>query len=123
MWIFFGLIAALYVNRDKMAGQFPGEKAGDVIEKNNNLDSGDNEHKVDGRQVIRRLGTFLLAFAYWVVLSLLAIAFVGNWPYLGLILALVGGVLLGFICIESFEFKFQKKSQSEISQRNTYTDG
>ena len=42
-------------------------------------------------------GTPLLGF------SLLAIAVVGDQPYLGLAIALAGGVILGFVCMRRFE--------------------
>jgi len=42
-------------------------------------------------------GTPLLGF------SLLAIAVVGDQPYLGLAIALAGGVILGFVCMMRFE--------------------
>jgi len=35
--------------------------------------------------------------------SLLAIAVVGDQPYLGLAMALAGGVVLGFVCMRRFE--------------------
>jgi hypothetical protein len=35
----------------------------------------------------------------------LAIAVIGDWPYLGLAIALAGGVILGFVCMRRFEFK------------------
>jgi hypothetical protein len=44
-------------------------------------------------------GTPLLGF------SLLAIAFIGDQPYLGLAIALAGGVVLGFVCVKRFESK------------------
>ena len=37
------------------------------------------------------------------MISLLAIAVVTNQPYLGLAMALAGGVVLGFVCMRRFE--------------------
>jgi len=37
----------------------------------------------------------------------LAIAVVGDQPYLGLAIALAGGVILGFVCMKRFESKLQ----------------
>ena len=40
-------------------------------------------------------------------LKRIAIAFIRIWPYLGLAIALVGGVILGFVCMMRFESKLQ----------------
>ncbi|MDH7485532.1 MAG: O-antigen ligase family protein [Anaerolineae bacterium] len=45
----------------------------------------------------------LLAFGYWILFSLLSIAFIGNRPYIGLAIGLAGGVALGFLSLASYE--------------------
>ena len=64
--------------------------------------------EVSGGRRSGRLGNFLLAFGCWGFFSLLAIAFIDNWPYVGLATALAGGVILGFVCMMRFELKPQE---------------
>lgn len=108
MWVFMGLVAALYVHQDQLARQLLEDSAGDDAGWSSGSGSKEHNHEAGNRQTPSRLGNFLLAFAYWVLFSLLAIAFIGDWPYLGLAIALTGGVFLGFICTVSFESKAQK---------------
>lgn len=110
MWVFFGLVAALYVHREKLARQLLGGMAGDEGGENGEPGSGDRDQKVGDGQALSRLGNFLLDFVSWVFFSLIAIAFVGDQPYLGLLIALAGGIILGFICIVSYESKAQKRA-------------
>ena len=49
---------------------------------------------------------YLLGFAYWILFSLLAINFIGNRPYIGLAIALAGGVVLGLFSVLSMELKW-----------------
>jgi putative inorganic carbon (HCO3(-)) transporter len=109
MWVFMGLVAALYVHRDQLARQLLGDVAGDEVGGSSEKGSGEHDRKAGAGQALSRLGNFLLAFVYWVLFSLLAIAFIGDRPYLGLVIALAGGVILGFICTVSFEFKVEKR--------------
>ncbi len=108
MWVFFGLVAALYLNREKMARQELGNMAGN--EEGENSRQG-QDPKVGGGRVQNLFGSFWLAFVYWALFSLLAIAFIGAQPYLGLAIALVGAGILGFICISSFESRARMRSK------------
>ena len=45
----------------------------------------------------------LLAFVLWIEASLLAIAFIGGRPYLGLAIAVLGGVVTGLAAIAGYE--------------------
>jgi putative inorganic carbon (HCO3(-)) transporter len=103
MWVFMGLIAALYVHRDSMAGELSGNEGAKVREEGNGLESISGNSEASGGWLSGWLGTFLLAFGCWGLFSLVAIAFVGDWPYLGLAIALAGGVVLGFVCMRRFE--------------------
>jgi len=106
MWVFMGLIAALYVHRAPIAGQLSGNKgAGAGKEEDNGLESVGSSGEASGGWLSSWLGTFLLAFGCWALFSLLAIAVVGDQPYLGLAIALAGGVILGFVCMKRFELK------------------
>jgi O-antigen ligase len=102
LWVFFGLVAALYMNREKLARQVLKNMAGN--------DGGENsgvvhDHNIDCGQVRSRFGNFMVAFTCWTLFSLFAITFIENQPYLGLAIALAGGGLLGFICTASCESK------------------
>lgn len=112
MWVFMGVVAALYARRDQLARQLSGEGAKNDGEESSGPSSVGDGHKAGGRRILRRLGNFLLAFGYWVLFSLLAIAFIGNRPYMGLAIALVGGVALGFICTVPTEFKSGRGERS-----------
>lgn len=105
MWIYIGLVAALYVHRDQLADQSLGIVAG----TGGHGESGEYERKA-GTGL--SLGSFLISFAYWMFFSMLAIAFIGDQPYLGLAIALVGGGILGFICMTPLE---SKKSNAPIN--------
>jgi putative inorganic carbon (HCO3(-)) transporter len=106
MWLFFGLVSTLYIRRDQLAMEFTGydndrevEKAG----KSNVMGPSAFERRPGARQWLSRLGSFFLPFAYWALFSMLAISFVGDQPYISLAIALVGGGILGFICIKATE--------------------
>jgi putative inorganic carbon (HCO3(-)) transporter len=103
MWVFIGLVAALYVRRDQLARELLGDVAGEESGVSSN--PGDHDRKPGAGQMRRRFGSFFLAFVYWALFSLLAIAFIGNQPTLGLSIAVAGGGILGFICIAPFESK------------------
>ncbi len=104
MWVFMGLIAALYVHRDSIAGQLSGNEGVEAEEEGGNgLESAGGGGEASGGWLPSWSGTFLLAFGCWALFSLLAIAVVGDQPYLGLAIALAGGVILGFVCMMRFE--------------------
>ena len=104
MWVFMGLVAALYVHRDSIAGQLSGNESAEAgRERGNRLESVGGSREASGDWLSSWLGTFLLTFGCWALFSLLAIAVVGDQPYLGLAIALAGGVILGFVCMRRFE--------------------
>jgi hypothetical protein len=104
MWVFMGLVAALYVHRDSITRQLSvNEGMGAGREGGNGLESVGGRSEASGGWLSSWLGTFLLAFGCWGLFSLLAIAAVGDQPYLGLGIALAGGVILGFVCMRRFE--------------------
>ncbi|MBC8252508.1 MAG: O-antigen ligase family protein [Ardenticatenia bacterium] len=88
-WAVFGLTAALY----RLSGDVEGRgKAGE-----------ESKAETGRRSVRSRLGDFPLTLVYWILFSLLAIGFIGNWPYVGLAIALAGGAVLGFFSVMSLE--------------------
>jgi putative inorganic carbon (HCO3(-)) transporter len=109
MWVFMGLIAALYVHRDSIAKQLSGT-AGTEAERegDNSLEFVGGSGEAFGGWLSSWLVTFLLIFGCWALFSLLAIAFTSDWPYLGLAITLAGGIILGFVCMKSFEPKPQE---------------
>lgn len=110
MWVFMGLIAALYVHRDSITRELSPENEG--VEAGREWSSGlkfvGGGGEASGGWLSSRLGTFLLTFGCWALFSLLAIVIVSNQPYLGLAIALAGGVILGFVCMMRFEPKLQE---------------
>lgn len=56
-----------------------------------------------GPASMRRWERNLNAFLLWVLFSLLAIAYIGERPYLGLAIAVVGGIILGVVAFRNFE--------------------
>lgn len=107
MWVYLGLAAALYLNRKKLAVQ--ALETATVEQSSEDTKPGeDDERKTDDKKAPGRLGNLLMAFGYWATCSLLAIAFIGDRPYWGLVIAVVGGGVLGWICVATFESRAPK---------------
>ena len=52
---------------------------------------------------MKRWSNCLTVLGIWVLASLLAIAYIGSHPYLGLWIALLGGIAFGVIVFLSYE--------------------
>ena len=104
MWLFFGLVTAMYIYQDRLAMEFNDAEV-KKVGKGIVLGSSAFERKSRARQWLRGLGSFFPPFVYWALFSMLAISFVGNQPYISLAIAVAGGVILGFICIKATEPK------------------
>jgi len=52
---------------------------------------------------MKRLSTCLTLLGIWVLASLVAIAYIGSYPYLGLGIALLGGIAFGVAAFLSYE--------------------
>ena len=52
---------------------------------------------------MKRLSNYLTAFGVWVLTSLLAIAYIGSHPYLGLGIAILGGIAFGVAAFLSYK--------------------
>ena len=52
---------------------------------------------------MKRLSNCLTVLGIWVLASLLAIAYIGSHPYLGLGIAIAGGIALGVVAFISYE--------------------
>lgn len=53
--------------------------------------------------MMKRLSNCLTVLAIWVLASLLAIAYIGSHPYLGLGIAVLGGIAFGVVAFLSYE--------------------
>jgi len=113
MWVFLGIVTALYVHRDPIARQLSGDAAEGKEEKDGGLAPVQGGREASSGRRSRGLSNLLLAFGYWILFSLLAIAFIGDRPYLGLAVALAGGVILGFVSMVPFDSKLQEKASAE----------
>ena len=52
---------------------------------------------------MKRWSNCLTILGIWVLASLLAIAYIGSHPYLGLGIALLGGIIFGIVAFLSYE--------------------
>jgi hypothetical protein len=58
---------------------------------------------------MKRLSTCLTVLAIWVLASLVAIAYIGRYPYLGLGIAILGGIAFGVAAFLSYEAEQREK--------------
>lgn len=65
----------------------------------------------------------LFPFVIWIEVSILAIAFIGNRPYLGLAIAVLGGVALGLIAIKSYESVYHEGADRENDEADILGKG
>jgi len=117
MWVFLGIVTALYVHRDQLARELSRDAAEGEEEKDGGLPPVKGGREARSGRRSRGLGNLLLAFGYWVLFSLLAIAFIGDRPYLGLAIALVGGIVVGFVSMVPFESKLQETAREKQETR------
>jgi len=54
-------------------------------------------------------------FAIWVLSSLLSIAFIGEHPYIGLALGIVGGIVLGYCAVENYLGKDENRGFTRMN--------
>lgn len=104
MWVFLGIVAGLYLHRHGMTSE------GRVSKE-------DGEAGTVESSIRSRIGDFLLAFGYWILFSLLAIAFVGNRPTIGLAIALAGGLALGFFSLMPLERRTYRGRRQQQPRR------
>ena len=52
---------------------------------------------------MKRLSNYLTVLGIWVLASLLAIAYIGSHPYLGLGIAILGGIAFGVAAFLNYE--------------------
>jgi len=93
LWIFLGLVSAVYVHKDGFRWQRSldaGEQARNIIPK-----PGCNLLKTHILEILIGLGA-------WLLLSLVAVSFVNLSPLLSVLLAIAGGVFLGTFIMKRF---------------------
>ena len=62
---------------------------------------------------MKRLGNCLTVLGIWVLASLLAIAYIGSHPYLGLAIAVLGGIAFGVVAFLSYEAEQREKKNTD----------
>jgi hypothetical protein len=60
--------------------------------------------------------------AIWIAASLLAIAILGDLPYLGIAVAICGGVVVGITHLLAFDRQGKKEAESEKEARGSRKD-
>lgn len=73
-----------------------------------------------GPAAMRRWERNLNVFLLWVLFSLLAIAYIGERPYLGLAIAVVGGIIMGVVAFRNFEATVREEQETRQAAE-TYT--
>ena len=58
---------------------------------------------------MKRLSNCLTVLGVWVLASLLAIAYIGSHPYLGLAIAVLGGIAFGVAAFLTYEAEQREK--------------
>lgn len=64
-------------------------------------------------------------FLLWILFSLLAIAYIGERPYLGLAIAIIGGIILGVMSFLYYEPEplAREPEEIEVSEKEEVTVG
>lgn len=88
MWIYLGLMTALFIHNHNITFPLLREDA------NINREIPGDHNSLPKEQQVK---LFIIGMSVWLLSCLVAIAFITNFPYISLILAMIGGILLGFI--------------------------
>ncbi|MBW6474618.1 MAG: O-antigen ligase family protein [Anaerolineaceae bacterium] len=89
-WIFFGLAAAIITHRRNFHWHSPM--------------TAERRAKPEQVKVLRSLENLGLGLALWLLLSLVAVTFINLSPYLSIVLAIAGGILLGIYLTQRHKF-------------------
>ncbi|MEL7625961.1 MAG: O-antigen ligase family protein [Anaerolineaceae bacterium] len=84
MWIYFGVMTALYVHRAQMVRSFPQPQA-----------------QMEPPLVKKQLQQNLIGLSVWLVLALLALGLIRLDVYLSLLIAIASGVLIGVVSVKN----------------------
>ncbi|MBW6466711.1 MAG: O-antigen ligase family protein [Brevefilum sp.] len=111
LWIFLGLMAALYTHKryrgwrtDSQAGDQPGLA---IL-------------NLDWKPFKRRLRDLLFGLVLWVIISLAAVTFITLNPILSIVLAIAGGILLGILLAGHFMHGSIRGSGETKKDRNSW---
>jgi len=107
LWIFYGVMAALFIHRHKLIRS---------AKRGLNTSNAQQEAKPDWEQVKRQGIDLLIGLGYWVLISLAAVSLVNFNPYLSLTFAIIGGITLGIFLTTRFR-KRNKQSAIERSEQ------
>jgi len=88
MWIYFGLITALYIHRHRLNRKSKHLKTTLQIHRKPTKD-----------QVLLHLRNLLIGVGFWLLISSASLAFINNNAILSLAIAVVGGILLGVVLV------------------------
>lgn len=94
MWIFYGVVAGIYIHLHLPALHAPLAPDDDKPADSPTTRTPTAPAPWSG---------LLWAVLYWLLLSLLAVSFIGDHFWLGLAIALGGGVIVGHLCTDAFE--------------------
>lgn len=94
MWIYFGLITAIYIHNDRFRPNQ--EQSFDQSQQRLLI-------KLNRHRMLGYLSNILLSLGIWIVFTLIATGLISSLPIVSLAAASTGGILLGIILTQSFE--------------------
>jgi H+/gluconate symporter-like permease len=106
LWIFLGLMAAIYVHQDNLHWRISSRKK---------PQPGKRIPRLDPAFCKKRLLDLLLGFAYWLVISLVSVIFITLNPILSLMVATLGGILLGVVLTKRFVLRNTKNKKNKLN--------
>jgi hypothetical protein len=115
LWIFLGLAAALYVNERTLAAR--SGSASPEPSMDDPLPVSAIGSKRFGA-FLHRFGWLSLVFVFWILIFLFSIAFVETLPYISLVIALLGGIVLGFVSVRTVEI-IKSPPQNQVVIKNS----
>lgn len=92
LWIFLGLVAAIFAHQENFTGQNSANLEGSAL----------NIQKPDWEEVRLGLLNLLIGFGFWLLISFAAITFINLNPYISLGMTIVGGIFLGVVFMTKY---------------------
>jgi O-antigen ligase len=106
MWIFFGLMTALFIHRRKLSRSVMKRSEEDTVEV---------RLKLDKKGFTNRILLTLVGFGLWAAFSVVAVSLVNLNPYLALVSAIPCGIILGIFITRRFWEKNRKSQKRPVS--------